>query len=82
MTYWFNIHTKKSFNIYNNILNESFTFKTFFNKSTVFTNGLGFTLTNAENGNSSAYLTRKKEKVNLAKLQAMIRLFPKAMLFY
>lgn len=51
---------QKTFNIYNNILNESFTFKTFFNKSTVFTNGLGFTLTNAENGNSSAYLIKKE----------------------
>lgn len=50
---------QKTFNIYNNILNESFAFKTFFNKRTVFTNGLGFTLTNAGNSKKTEYLIKK-----------------------
>lgn len=42
---------KKVFNIYNEILNESFSFKTLFNKTTVFDNGLGISFINAGNAN-------------------------------
>lgn len=51
---------QKTFNIYNNILNESFTFKTLFNKYTVFTNGLGFSFTNAGNSEKTEYLIKKE----------------------
>lgn len=51
---------QKTFNIRNNILNESFAFKTFFNKRTVFTNGLGFTLTNEGNSEKTEYLIKKE----------------------
>lgn len=51
---------QKVFNIYNEILSESFTFKTLYNKYTVFTNGLGFTLSNAGNAQSTEYLIKKE----------------------
>lgn len=53
---------QKVFNIYNEILSESFTFKTLYNKSTVFTNGLGFTLSNEGNVQSTEYFIRKENE--------------------
>lgn len=50
---------QKTFNVNNEILNESFTFKTIFNETTLFTNGLGFSLTNAGNGTTEDFI--KKE---------------------
>lgn len=53
---------QKVFNIFNEILSESFTFKTLYNKSTVFTNGLGFTLSNEGNAQSTEYFIRKENE--------------------
>ena len=54
---------QKVFNIFNEILSESFTFKTLYNKSTVFTNGLGFILSNEGNAQSIEYfITKENEK--------------------
>lgn len=53
---------KKVFNIYNEILNESFSFKTLFNKSTVFNNGLGISLKNAGNVNSVDSIKKENEE--------------------
>lgn len=56
-------HTyQKVFNIFNEILSESFTFKTLYNKSTVFTNGLGFILSNEGNAQSIEYFIRKENE--------------------
>ncbi len=51
---------QKVFNTNNDILKESFAFKTIFNKSTVFTNGLGFSLTNAKDSDNPEYLIKKE----------------------
>lgn len=56
---------QKVFNIFNEILSESFTFKTLYNKSTVFTNGLGFILSNEGNAQSTEYFIRKEMKRTL-----------------
>ena len=53
---------QKVFNIFNEILSESFTFKTLYNKSTVFTNGLGFILSNEGNAQSIEYFIRKENE--------------------
>lgn len=53
---------QKVFNIFNEILSESFTFKTLYNKSTVFTNGLGFILSNEGNAQSTEYFIRKENE--------------------
>ena len=53
---------QKVFNIFNDILSESFTFKTLYNKSTVFTNGLGFILSNEGNAQSIEYFIRKENE--------------------
>ena len=53
---------QKVFNIFNEILSESFTFKTLYNKSTVFTNGLGFILSNEGNPQSTEYFIRKENE--------------------
>ena len=53
---------QKVFNIFNEILSESFTFKTLYNKSTVFTNGLGFILSNEGNAQSIVYFIRKENE--------------------
>lgn len=50
---------QKVFNIFNEILSESFTFKTLYNKSTVFTNGLGFILSNEGN---AQFIRKENEK--------------------
>lgn len=55
---------QKVFNIFNEILSESFTFKTLYNKSTVFTNGLGFILSNEGNAQSIEYFIRKENEKN------------------
>lgn len=58
---------KKVFNIRNEILNESFSFKTLFNKSTVFNNGLGISFKNAGNVNSIDSIRKEnEEKFSLA----------------
>ena len=53
---------QKVFNIFNEILSESFIFKTLYNKSTVFTNGLGFILSNEGNAQSIEYFIRKENE--------------------
>lgn len=53
---------QKVFNIFNEILSESFIFKTLYNKSTVFTNGLGFILSNEGNAQSTEYFIRKENE--------------------
>ena len=53
---------QKVFNIFNEILSETFTFKTLYNKSTVFTNGLGFILSNEGNAQSIEYFIRKENE--------------------
>lgn len=53
---------QKVFNIFNEILSESFIFKTLYNKSTVFTNGLGFILSNEGNPQSTEYFIRKENE--------------------
>ena len=53
---------QKVFNIFNEILSESFIFKTLYNKSTVFTNGLGFILSNEGNAPSTEYFIRKENE--------------------
>ena len=53
---------QKVFNIFNEILSESFTFKTLYNKSTVFTNGLGFILSIEGNAQSIEYFIRKENE--------------------
>lgn len=53
---------QKVLNIFNEILSESFTFKTLYNKSTVFTNGLGFILSNEGNAQSIEYFIRKENE--------------------
>ena len=53
---------QKVFNIFNEILSESFTIKTLYNKSTVFTNGLGFILSNEGNAQSIEYFIRKENE--------------------
>ena len=53
---------QKVFNIFNEILSESFTFKTLYNKSTVFTNGLGLILSNEGNAQSTEYFIRKENE--------------------
>ena len=53
---------QKVFNIFNEILSESFTSKTLYNKSTVFTNGLGFILSNEGNAQSIEYFIRKENE--------------------
>ena len=53
---------QKVFNRFNEILSESFTFKTLYNKSTVFTNGLGFILSNEGNAQSIEYFIRKENE--------------------
>lgn len=53
---------QKVFNIFNEILSESFKFKTLYNKSTVFTNGLGFILSNEGNAQSIEYFIRKENE--------------------
>ena len=53
---------QKVFDILNEILSESFTFKTLYNKSTVFTNGLGFILSNEGNAQSIEYFIRKENE--------------------
>ena len=53
---------QKVLNILNEILSESFTFKTLYNKSTVFTNGLGFILSNEGNAQSIEYFIRKENE--------------------
>lgn len=53
---------QKVFNIFNEILSESFTFITLYNKSTVFTNGLGFILSNEGNAQSIEYFIRKENE--------------------
>ena len=53
---------QKVFNIFNEILSESFIFKTLYNKSTVFTNGLGFILSNEGNAQSTEYFSRKENE--------------------
>ena len=53
---------QKVFNIFNEILSESFTFKTLYNKSTVFTDGLGFILSNEGNAQSIEYFIRKENE--------------------
>lgn len=55
---------QKVFNIFNEILSESFIFKTLYNKSTVFTNGLGFILSNEGNAQSIEYFIRKENEKN------------------
>lgn len=53
---------QKVFNIFNEILSKSFIFKTLYNKSTVFTNGLGFILSNEGNAQSTEYFIRKENE--------------------
>ena len=53
---------QKVFNIFNEILSESFTFKSLYNNSTVFTNGLGFILSNEGNAQSIEYFIRKENE--------------------
>ena len=53
---------QKVFNIFNEILSESFTFKNLYNKSTVLTNGLGFILSNEGNAQSIEYFIRKENE--------------------
>lgn len=69
---------QKVFNIFNEILSESFTFKTLYNKSTVFTNGLGFILSNEGNAQSIEYFIRKENEKDFTVASGADKLHPES----